>query len=110
MPAYLSADFADDIAKSVVRGDQMLQRVKNWANTYDQPMAQNLINAAANYPWVPPELTASIVLSGNDHLMEHVARHCAERMGQTGLAWGDRAKMQRFYERESAARAVPWKD
>lgn len=110
MPAFISGDFGNELRKSIIRADQMSSRVKRWSETYDRNVAQELINNASYYPWVPAELTVALVLSGNSNLMESVARHCASRMGQAGLAWGDRGKLQRLWDRESAQRATEWKD
>lgn len=105
MPAYLSADIPGGFEQVRRDADAMTARVKSHSVAYDETMAQALIDAAVNYPWVHPQVTASVVLSGNPQLMDAVARHAATRMAQAGLTWAQRSQLQKQYDRDSTRNA-----
>jgi hypothetical protein len=75
-------------------------RMDQYKKQYGEEYAYRLGNAYAQYPWVNPQITASLVLTDNDDLMPQVAEYAAARMAQTGVTPRDIA------ERDSIGRGV----
>ena len=72
------------------------ERINTYKQMYTQDHAQRLIDAATQYHWVNPQLTAAIILNNADYLMEDVAVHAAEKMAEAGLSPADRWKNQKL--------------
>lgn len=67
-------------------------RMDQYGKQYGEQYAYRLGNAYAQYPWVNPQITASLVLTDNDDLMPQVAEYAAARMAQTGVTPRDIAQ------------------
>lgn len=63
--------------------------MEQYKKQYGESHAYRLGNAYAQYPWVNPQITASLVLTDNDDLMPKVAEYAAARMAQTGVTPAD---------------------
>jgi hypothetical protein len=72
------------------------ERINTYKSLYSQETAQKLIEAATQYHWVNPQLTAALILNGADYLMGDVATHAAEKMAEAGLSPADRWRGQRL--------------
>jgi len=72
------------------------ERINTFKSMYTRDTAQRLIDAATQYHWVNPQITAALVLNGADYLLPDVANEAAEKMAQAGLSSGDRWQHQRL--------------
>lgn len=72
------------------------ERINTYKILYTEDTAQKLIDAATQYHWVNPQLTASLILNGADYLMADVANHAAEKMAENGMSPADRIRNQRL--------------
>jgi hypothetical protein len=67
-------------------------RMDQYGKQYGEEYAYRLGNAYAQYPWVNPQITVSLVLTDNDDLMPQVAEYAAARMARAGVTPRDIAE------------------
>lgn len=72
------------------------ERINTYKSMYTEETATKLIEAATQYHWVNPQLTAALILNGADYLMQDAATHAAEKMAEVGMSPGDRWRGQRL--------------
>jgi hypothetical protein len=66
-----------------------LQRAETYKKQYTQQDADRLAHAYLMYPWVNPEILASVVLSNNDDILPDIAKHAINEMGKVGMTPAD---------------------
>lgn len=93
---YISRDPGVNVEDVLAWEEARTQRIETYKTLYTQDTAQKLIDAATQYHWVNPQLTAALILNGADYLMQDAATHAAEQMAKAGMSPGDRWKFQRL--------------
>ena len=74
---------------------QRAERINTYKSIYNQNTAQELIDAASNFNWLHPQITAALILNGANYLVQDAATHAAEKMADAGMAPADRVTANR---------------
>jgi hypothetical protein len=76
----------DDLYQSIIdSNNSYLQRAETYKNLYTKQDADRLAHAYLMYPWVNPEILASVILSNNDDILPEIAKHALNEMGKVGV-------------------------
>lgn len=71
------------------------ERINTYKSIYSQNTAQELIDAASNFHWLHPQITAALILNGANYLVQDAATIAAEKMADAGMAPADRVTANR---------------
>lgn len=71
------------------------ERINTYKSIYSQNTAQELIDAASNFHWLHPQITAALILNGANYLVQDAATIAAEKMADAGLSPSDRVTANR---------------
>lgn len=94
--AFMTNDMPLNLEDVEAWENSRAERINTYKSMYSVDTAQKLIDAATQYHWVNPQLTAALVLNGADYLLSDVATHAAEKMADAGLSPADRIRNQRL--------------
>jgi hypothetical protein len=93
---FITNDMPLDVDQVMQWEKARSERIETYKTLYNEDTAQRLIDAATQYHWVNPQLTASLILNGADYLMPEVGAHAAEKMAEVGLSPADRVRNDRI--------------
>ena len=71
------------------------ERINTYKSIYSQNTAQELIDAASNFSWLHPQITAALILNGANYLVQDAATIAAEKMADAGMSPADRVTANR---------------
>ena len=79
------ANPADAFYQSILDANRVEdERMAAYKQQYTAIDANRLANAYARFPWVNPEILASVVFAGQDDLLPQIAEYAAIRAAQSG--------------------------
>lgn len=93
---YIQPELTYDFEEILEWDRQNQERVDTYKTMYTQETAATLIDMASQYHWVNPQIIATMVLTGNQDLLNPIAVQAAERMGENGLSPADRTRSERI--------------
>jgi hypothetical protein len=94
--AFMTNDMPLNLEDVEAWENSRAERINTYKSMYTIDTAQKLIDAATQYHWVNPQLTAALVLNGAEYLLQDVGEHAAEKMAESGLSPADRIRNQRL--------------
>jgi hypothetical protein len=93
--AFITKDLLLNLDDVQTWETQRAERINTYKSIYTQNTAQELIDAASNFHWLHPQITASLILNGANYLVQDAATHAAEKMADAGLSPADRVTANR---------------